>query len=256
MPWHNGLRSALLALILILMLAGSAQANPIYIPPDPPIFKAIKDGNAVQVEAMLAADPALLSLRHPYSRSSLLHFAIGERKKDVVRVLLDRAADMDEVNSSGETLLFHAWEPEIATLLLDRGAKIDARNKNGETPLISEAFVEDFLAVLIKRGANVMATANDGSTALHVAARTRSQLSLKRLLAAGANVNAVTADGATALHVAAANECNECVDLLLGAGAEINARDNSGHTPLWMALHNFSREKRAADVLIRNGAKQ
>ena len=71
----------------------------------------------------------------------------------------------------------------------------------------------------------------NGSTALHAAAREGHDTAVAALVGHGADVSVADAAGCTPLHCAAGSTSSACVALLLRAGAEADARDEVGeHT--------------------------
>ena len=70
--------------------------------------------------------------------TTLLHFAAGSGRNDVVKKLLDAGAELNAANKNGATPLHYAISSrhsETAMLLIDAGADIHAKNCNGQTPL-------------------------------------------------------------------------------------------------------------------------
>lgn len=72
------------------------------------------------------------------------------------------------------------------------------------------------------------------------AARNGDREALRTLLSKGADVNATAADGTTALHWASHRDEVDSADLLIRAGANVNAANDLGATPLWTASMNGS----------------
>src|SRR5207244_12944387 len=57
----------------------------------------------------------------------------------IVRLLLERGADVNGSNEPGDTALHGAAKmnyPIVARMLAERGARLASRNKKGETPLM------------------------------------------------------------------------------------------------------------------------
>uniref|UniRef100_A0A1B0D592 Uncharacterized protein n=2 Tax=Phlebotomus papatasi TaxID=29031 RepID=A0A1B0D592_PHLPP len=86
---------------------------------------------------------------------------------------------------------------------------------------------------------DVNCAAEDGRTALHVAAAAGPAKMVTLLIALGARVNVRDRNGMTPLHVAARDGQQSTLLLLLHAGAKIDARTNlSAETPLHLAACN------------------
>ena len=100
--------------------------------------------------------------------------AAGNCHLDIVRILLDRSANVDAANKNGCNPLSFAAQfghLDVVRLLIDRSAKVDAANKKGRTPLIKAAAKGhlDCVRVLVERSANVDTRNKWGDTALQVA---------------------------------------------------------------------------------------
>ena len=138
-----------------------------------------------------------------------LPWAISEGYLGIVRILLDRGADVNAARTNnGMTSLMWAslkGHLEIARLLLDRGANVNAARRDW--------------------GESVNSAMNDGMTSLMWASQ-KGHLEIARLLLAkGADVNAAKKDnGGTSLMFACSNGRLEIVKLLCSAGADTSKR--------------------------------
>jgi ankyrin repeat protein len=184
------------------------------------LFDAIRQGDADQVKALLAADPSLATARTPQGASAVL-WAAYTRHSELAPVLLgSRQPDFFEACALGmpaETQDANAFAPdgftglglacffghiEIARHLLDRGADPN------------------------------LASNNDLHVApLHSAVATGSAAMVRLLLDRGAQPNVAEASGYTPLHSAAGHGSREMVDMLLRAGADPARQAKDGKTP-------------------------
>ncbi len=130
--------------------------------------------------------------------------------------------------------------------LLERGADVNHANSSGDTALIYAAFYghTDIVRLLIEHGADVNHVNNIGNTALIAAARCGHVNIVGLLMEAGAGVNRVGFEGRTAIIWAAAGERTfavaahahiDIVKLLLDHGAQVNHRDSENYTALTLA---------------------
>lgn len=101
-------------------------------------------------------------------------------------------------------------------------------------------------------GANLYATAPDGSVALHWAAHADRLDAVRLLLAAGANATAEDRYGVTPLYLAAVNGNAAMIDALLAAGADASAYAPHGETMLMTAARTGVPD--AVQVLLEAGA--
>ena len=85
--------------------------------------------------------------------------------------------------------------------------------------------------LLIKNGANIDVSDNQGRTALKIAAKLGNNNVIKALLEGGAKINAMRNFSSTALIEAVSGQQLETVKLLIQSGADVNATDEKGNTP-------------------------
>lgn len=88
---------------------------------------------------------------------------------------------------------------------------------------------------LVEQGADVSRAAEDGYTALMLAANEHQPSLVRTLLERGARIDAVNRRGGTALMYAAAVGDRETVELLFARGASVNVRAANGWTALTLA---------------------
>jgi hypothetical protein len=184
-----------------------------------PLREAVERGDLARIEQLIAqgADvnrrPSLLlaALRPGYDR-------------DVVKLLLENGADVDERSFWSYTTLYFAV-------------------KNRDTELVK---------MLLVHGVNVNAFGN--RQVLHLAASNGDIAMAQLLIAKGADVNAKDLYGRTPLHVAAIKGRTSLAELLLANGADVNARDSRGETPLRLATRR--RRKETAELLKQHGARE
>jgi hypothetical protein len=170
-------------------------------------------------------------------RGVVLRWAVAEENEALVRLLLDRGADVNAKDNDGWTLLRWAAVEEneaLVRLLLDRGADVNAKDKYGWTVLRWAAAEENeaLVRLLLNRGADVNAKDNDGRTALRRAVDEGHEAMVRLLLDRGADVDAKDNDGETVLRRAAVRGHEAVMQLLLDRGADVNAKNNDGETTL------------------------
>ena len=153
--------------------------------------------------------------------------------------------------------VYHREWDAVKRSILENPSTISMRSRGGSTLLIlvaGEQFsgqAAEVLQLLVEKGADLNAQANDGKTALHCAAENCDLAEMEYLLGHKANPNLkmhdsvyYTENGFTPLHfefVASGNKSPsvvdriKAVDLLLKHGADINAKDATGNTSLHLA---------------------
>ena len=198
--------------------------------------------------------------------------------------LLDAGANPNDAGSGYTALHIAVRRGDLALVnaLIARGAQPDTRLAKatparrlsddialtrslvGTTPLWLAANYghSEIVGVLAAAGANLNATANDGSTPLMAAIGRNEQAAAavaRQLVEAGANVDVADDNGGTALHRAAASGFNEIVKVLAHRGANLEARNRQGQTPLMLARPRRTPqgvEQNATAELLRSlGAK-
>lgn len=156
-----------------------------------------------------------------------LHQAAAYGYPGTVKQLLahENNANLDAVNGVGRTPLHRATiggQIEIIKILLENGASINERDHCGMTPLHHAVLYQHDIAtiqLLLEKGADINIGDNYERTALHLAARKRYVGKAKLLLENGADIDARTMDGVTPLASAVASRSVEIAQMLVDRGA-------------------------------------
>jgi ankyrin repeat protein len=107
--------------------------------------------------------------------------------------------------------------PEVVKILLEKGADVNAKGSFGQTPLhdaASRGFL-DAMKLFLSKGADVNAKDRWDETPLHFAVDNKLPEVVKILLEKGADVNAKDLSGRTSLNGAAKSGVSEIVKLLI-----------------------------------------
>ncbi len=91
-----------------------------------------------------------------------LMLSISKRQHNLAKILIEKGADINAKDSSGQTALFYAinaGDARIAKLLIERGSEINASDANGRTPLLLAILKNrpGIAKLLIEKGADVNA---------------------------------------------------------------------------------------------------
>ncbi|MCP4573888.1 MAG: hypothetical protein GY838_16135 [bacterium] len=216
----------LLAVTVCLLLSGDAIAHEIH--------DAARSGDLAQVEALVAADPAL-AFRADERDCRPLHFACGGGHVQVMEFLLAAGADLTTVDTDGDTPLHWAaiaGHTEAVRELIAHGAALEARNHQEDSPLLYAVKRRHLAAAtaLLDAGADTEAANDYGRTPLLWVARETNDVPMARLLLErGAQVDAGDRFDATPLALASWRGFRVLVDLFLDAGADVHATDNLGY---------------------------
>ena len=244
----------------------------VWIESGTPLHNAVAQGYRNMVELLLAhkADvnpdsedhtPLTLAARYP--------------RADMVKMLLERGADLNARGAMGNTALHWALESgseEIVGLLLPRKPQLELKNLQDLTPLqlavnsgqvklaqkLLQAganpnvrFERKGAALVAKHGSPAYLE-GDGKTPLHWAVEYGFPSLVQPLLEAKADVNAKDNYRKTPLHLAIGQRSKDTLKLLLAQKAEVNAKDKDGNTPLLWAVARG--DKDAVELLLANGA--
>ena len=200
---------------------------------NPALVAAGRGKNKAVLDYLLSRDPKKESI------AGALYVAAGEGNRiDFVRDLLDRGVDVD-AEWGGKPLMSAAYygRLDILELLVKRGANVRATNDEGQTALHyaarSGSPSPQIVGALLNSGAPINAQDQEGTTALMSALESREVAKL--LLTRGADVTLRTKDGATALLYAAGRNVPWLIKPLIERGADVNARNGRGQTPLMWA---------------------
>lgn len=166
------------------------------------------------------------SVRGRYHGITPLHAAATFGHREICELLIESGAALEpRTEGSGLTpLLFVTGrtdgDPAIVRMLVDRGADLDARSNDGASALhgaIQAGASMDILRLLIELGLDPDAKSTRGFTPLHIAAEKGRAEAATLLLASGADPH-IEAEGHTARSLAEMQEHAEIMRLLDAAG--------------------------------------
>jgi len=204
---------------LILLVLGSIQTAGCMS-----IHAAAEAGNVSEVKRQLWLGRSPNSNFSWHANTPLIKAAENGRI-EVVRLLLEKGADVNKHNEGGETPLHYATRGghiEAMTILLDHGADVSAKGTGCGTPLQWAARSGQTKAaeLLLAHDADINQQGTSEWTALIDAASHEHAGVVRLLLSRGADPNIQGSYGRTALHEAASNNNVEIGRMLLAHGAD------------------------------------
>jgi hypothetical protein len=241
------------------------------------LFEAVREGQLAKIREVLDAYPELVNattdLDQPLRPSDtftmpLIHAAIAEDHADVLRLLIERGADLNVCNTDGRLPLHDCFEldhDDLTTILLDAGAvsdvcaaaaygmherleeilKSDPKLANdlttGESPLGWSVYGRqpESAKILFRHGAIVDRAPYDGQAWRPVSMVAGAQMA-RVLIEHGANPDWRDANGDTPLHRVIKSRLvvdpADFVTVLLDSVADPTARNAERRTPLDEAL--------------------
>lgn len=239
---------------------------------DQTLIDAVNAGAAAEAARSLdeGANPDLVQLSgYPILKTAVME-AIDSGDYEIVQLLLDRGADANQLDGSGNAILplaAGAGKLELAQILLDAGAdasgtmsfNVEDIDLLKQAPAIMHAASSnnpDLVKLLIEHGADPNQTEAGGyRTALHVAAVLDRPAIIEMLLQNGADPD--PPGSRTPLHFASEYQKVRSVQALLAGGADPNAQTSTqGKTALIYAVTWGPAQGSTVTVrvLLENGA--
>ncbi len=168
-------------------LARGESANAVDESGETPLMFASKNGQTRIVRLLLLyaqADPNVPSQSWQTPGETALMLACQHNHADIVSLLLDAGADIEQTDNTGKTALMVASEGghlEIVRQLLGARAKVDAQTQAGATALMlaSRAGHVNVVETLLAAGADIKRTDKQGQRAADYARKPRLVLVLQ-----------------------------------------------------------------------------
>ncbi len=212
--------------VKLLLLLGADPA-PTDVPADrAPLFYALQHGNDQMADLLRNASSGPAVPAPAITPDEKLAAATRASRLGSVSVALAAGADINARDKDGATALFRAVadrRADVAALLLLNGANPNLATNDGKTPLMQCATAFDMpsermLVELIVAGADINATARDGTTALGQAVHSQNNTAAQWMLWRGASLDVHGPDGTLMQSAATHPDWPSMIALLKTAG--------------------------------------
>ena len=224
-------------------------------------YSLLHDSKDAEMMKVLIQNGGNVSIKTKSEKRTPLMLAAWSGRPEVVKVLLENGASMNEMDISSRTPLHFASggsfgpnrdkdKANVAKMLINHGADINAGNNISGTPLYyaSRDGNIEVTKVLIENGANVNAKLKTLETPLHYA---KNGEMARLLIKNGANVTARNAASSTPLHF---TEDVGVVKVLIDNGVDVDIKKTNNNTRLCMTDFKKPAEVEMAKFLLENGA--
>ncbi|KAF7924028.1 hypothetical protein EAE99_006689 [Botrytis elliptica] len=191
-----------------------------------------------------------------------LHLAVLWKSTDVIRLLIDRGAEVSFIDEDGASLLHHAAsrpdaDQETIELFVDAKLRLDQKDSEGRRPIHFAARSGNVatLKLLRMKGAVFNLTDNMGNSILHYSVLNNNYS--KEVIEYLVNSKAVHIDvrninDETPMMYAIRCGCDLAVETLIGLGTDMSTKDTELHTALHSAVQH-SRGSKLVQLLIDSG---
>ncbi|KAF7164363.1 hypothetical protein CNMCM5623_008951 [Aspergillus felis] len=231
---------------LLLEHGANPALHDVCAPYTSPLLDAIKMGDELVKK--------LISIGADYPQVSVLHALAGRCSLDVIKLTIDKGADIRQTSIDGSTAIHHAAtnvnHPDVLEFLVGEYPEL-LFSQPARTFLWSAVYHGslELVKTLITAGVDI---ARD--IPVHAALASRCSLDVvKAAIEKGADFGQISPDGRTMIHYAATNTDHpDVLEFLLEKYPELlSSQSTSGKTALWSALHEGSAE--LAKTLITAG---
>ncbi len=170
----SGVQGAPVEAVRLLLEKG---ADPNLWEKTPPLITATYSVRPDVVKLLLERGAQINAQEKEKGKTALMEAVDGGASKDaIVKILLDKGADIKITSKSGNTVLglaCRAGRVQAARLLLDKGANINVKRQGGWTPLHDAADTGsiEMVELLLQRGADANAKTDKGNTPLDIASQ-------------------------------------------------------------------------------------
>lgn len=168
---------------------------------------------------------------------SAMHYAVRNRRLNVLRTLYDYCGDIHTLNEKGLKPIHYAGmvsNPSYVDFFIEHGVDINDQGDSTKTPLMFASFggSNDIIQHIISLGGDISAQDKDEHSwsCLHIAIAGENSNAVKTLLHMDADPNMTSEDNISPLHLATIHEQIHSIKFLLEYGADKYAYTILGET--------------------------
>ncbi|MFC1478069.1 ankyrin repeat domain-containing protein [Candidatus Margulisiibacteriota bacterium] len=201
-----------------------------------------------EIAKLLIEAGASLNIKDEDGITELMR-VVRDNRTDIVKLLIKA-----DVNEWGKSLLFMAagsGRTDIIKLLIEADFNINIKDSPNNKEILSLIKKKDKDIVSLLVLPILLKEANNGKTALMVAAKRGRTEVVKLLIEAGADLNLKNVEDRTALMIAAEKGHTEIIKLLIEAGADLNAECYGQPVLIWAAISGHTE---VVKILTKSGA--
>ncbi len=222
------------------------------------IHDAAKAGDLEKVKILLAGNDDLIEAKDRQGFTPL-HIAITKDRREVVRYLIEKGADLNSKNSNGLRPLQTALDRgknTIANLLIERGADINIRGFRNQTLLhqASRSGNNSLINSLLRKGADINVEDSSGHTPLDLAVISEKASTARILVDNGGETGSLLSDDEecrTLLDRIITNNNELLTELILEYLDDLDFVNQAGHSIIHRASALGNREM--VNALIEKG---
>ena len=205
--------------------------------------KVIENGDVSQILKLISDG---VDLKGYYDGFTVLHWAVLKNNVEIAKILLD--SQINDVNcyssdNESDTPLHLAClecDLDMVKFLLERGANVDAVNRSGQTPIFYAVMRRclKIVSVLVECGCDVNVIDESGYTPLRWAVDVNSIDVVRELFKSktiDANLNDEKSEN-TVLHLATLNGSQKMAKYLIKKKVKLDALNEDNETPLQVAM--------------------
>lgn len=217
-----------------------------------PIHTAVNIG-AKEIVELLIKEKVDVNIQDTLHANTPLIYAVARSNQEIVKLLVEAGASVNETNKHGATALFHTFytkDLEIIRYLISNGADINKPDNKGSTLVGNCCSLGklDLIALLFELGANFNVIDGVGQPAIYLAAMTETNSNkqglVKYLVEQGVDINIKNKKGDTPLHKACFWGQSNIVKLLIHNGANVTIKNNMNDDPITVACKKINGIKR------------